>query len=87
MSGSKFVQLDRNNAELSARPVLVDLRKMVEDQARIIVTKGAVHPQVSVDIIVSFADNVPQSMYLDETYIFRVSVTSRGISIIVLRES
>ena len=65
-------QLDRNNVELSARPVLVDLRKMVEDQARIIETKGAVHPQPAVDIIVSVADNVPQAMYLDDTYTFRV---------------
>lgn len=45
---------------------------MVEDQARIIETKGTVHPQPAVDIIVSVADNVPSSMYLDETYTFRV---------------
>ena len=45
---------------------------MVEDQARIIETKGAVHPQPAVDIIVSVADNVPQAMYLDDTYTFRV---------------
>ena len=58
--------------ELSARPVLVDLRKMIEDQARIIETKSTVHPQPAVDIIVSVAENVPQAMYLDETYTFRV---------------
>ena len=66
------MQLDRNNVELSARPVLVDLRKMIEDQARIIETKSTVHPQPAVDIIVSVAENVPQAMYLDETYTFRV---------------
>ena len=58
--------------ELSARPVLVDLRKMIEDQARIIETKSTVHPQPAVDLIVSVAENVPQAMYLDETYTFRV---------------
>ncbi|KAJ3557463.1 hypothetical protein NM688_g1459 [Phlebia brevispora] len=67
-----FSKLDRNNVEMSARPVLVDLRKMAEDQARIIETKGAVHPQPAVDIVVSVADNVPPSMYLDETYTFRI---------------
>lgn len=61
---------------MSARPVLVDLRKMVEDQARIIETKGSVHPQPAVDIVVSVADNVPSSMYLDETYTFRVCAFS-----------
>ncbi|KAF7793572.1 hypothetical protein EIP86_004686 [Pleurotus ostreatoroseus] len=67
-----FSKLDRNNVEMSARPVLLDLRKMVEDQARIIETKGAVHPQPAVDVVVSVADNVPPSMYLDETYTFRL---------------
>ncbi|THG97983.1 hypothetical protein EW026_g4137 [Hermanssonia centrifuga] len=67
-----FSKLDRNNVELSARPVLVNLRKMAEDQARIIETKGTAHPQPAVDLIVSVASAVPQSLYLDETYTFRI---------------
>ena len=72
-----FSKLDRNNVEMSARPVLLDLRKMVEDQARIIETKGAVHPQPAVDVVVSVADDVPPSMYLDETYIHQYLWESR----------
>ncbi len=66
-----FVQLDRDNVELSARPVLVDLRKMVENLARI--TEMRVQPgQPAIDVIVSVSPNVPPAVYLDETYTFRV---------------
>ncbi|KAI0076824.1 hypothetical protein K474DRAFT_1198151 [Panus rudis PR-1116 ss-1] len=67
-----FSKLDRNNVELSARPVLVDLRKVLEDQARIVETKGLHVGHENVDVIVAVADDVPQAMYLDETYIFRI---------------
>ncbi|TFY61365.1 hypothetical protein EVJ58_g4543 [Rhodofomes roseus] len=61
-----FSKLDRNNAELSAKPVLMKLRKVVEDAARI-------QPnQPGVEVVVSVADDVPDTVFLDETYIFRV---------------
>lgn len=60
--------------ELSARPVLVDLRTMVENLARITETKGMQPGVPGVDVIVSVTDDVPPSVYLDETYTFRVSV-------------
>ncbi|KAH9926496.1 uncharacterized protein B0H18DRAFT_1006430 [Fomitopsis serialis] len=61
-----FSKLDRNNAELSAKPVLMKLRKVVEDAARI-------QPnQPNVEIVVSVADDVPDTVFLDDTYTFRV---------------
>ncbi|KZT73395.1 hypothetical protein DAEQUDRAFT_684402 [Daedalea quercina L-15889] len=61
-----FSKLDRNNAELSAKPVLMKLRKVVEDATRI-------QPhQPGVEIVVSISDDVPDTVFLDETYIFRV---------------
>ena len=68
-----YPQLDRNNVELSARPVLVNLRQMVEDQARIIETRDASNPQRSVDVVVFVDSQVPNAVYLDETYTYRVS--------------
>lgn len=59
--------------ELSARPVLVNLRKMVEDQARLIETRDTSNPHRSVDVIVAVDSNVPDAVYLDETYTYRVS--------------
>jgi hypothetical protein len=67
-------QLDRDNVELSARPVLVDLRKMVEDQARIIETRASSTLHSAVDVIVSVDRDVPRNVYLDETYTYRVSL-------------
>ncbi|CAL1693842.1 unnamed protein product [Somion occarium] len=67
-----FSKLDRNNVELSARPVLVDLRTMVENLARITETKGMQPGVPGVDVIVSVTDDVPPSVYLDETYTFRI---------------
>ncbi|KAI0706091.1 hypothetical protein BC835DRAFT_1403562 [Cytidiella melzeri] len=64
--------LDRDNVELSARPVLIDLRKMVEDQARIIETRALSAPRPTVDVIVSVDHNVPEKVYLDETYTYRL---------------
>lgn len=73
-------QLDRNNVELSARPVLVDLRKMVEDQARIIETRDASNPLRAVDVIVFVDSSVPNAVYLDETYTYRVSTACFFVS-------
>ncbi|KAL4250261.1 hypothetical protein ABKN59_003107 [Abortiporus biennis] len=67
-----FSKLDRNNLELSARPVLVDLRKMTENLARITETKGVQPGEPGVDVIVSVANDVPVGVYLDETYTFRI---------------
>ncbi|KIP04325.1 hypothetical protein PHLGIDRAFT_25656 [Phlebiopsis gigantea 11061_1 CR5-6] len=64
--------LDRNNVELSARPVLVNMRQMVEDQARIIETRDASNPQRSVDVVVFVDSQVPNAVYLDETYTYRI---------------
>ena len=66
--------MDRDNVELSARPVPVDLRKMVENLARITETRGSQPDDPSVDVIVSVTGDVPPSVSLDETYTFRVSV-------------
>lgn len=60
--------------ELSARPVPVDLRKMVENMARITETRGTQSDEAGVDVIVSVTDDVPASVQLDETYTFRVSI-------------
>ncbi|KAI0348204.1 hypothetical protein BDW22DRAFT_64594 [Trametopsis cervina] len=67
-----FSKLDRDNVELSARPVLVDLRKMVEDQARIIETRSFTTSHPAVDVIVSVNRDVPEKVYLDETYTYRI---------------
>ena len=66
--------MDRDNVELPARPVPVDLRKIVESLARITETRGSQPDDPSVDVIVSVTDDVPPSVSLDETYTFRVSV-------------
>ena len=58
--------------ELSARPVLVNLRKMVEDQARIIEARALSTAHHEVDVIVSVDGDVPENVYLDETYTYRV---------------
>ncbi|KAI0779040.1 hypothetical protein BD413DRAFT_124779 [Trametes elegans] len=67
-----FSKLDRNNAELSARPVLTEVRKMIEDIAKITEARGLQPGQPGVDVIVWVAKDVPQSVYLDETYTFRI---------------
>ncbi|KAH8099866.1 histidine kinase [Cristinia sonorae] len=67
-----FSKLNRNNVELSARPVLIDLRKMLEDQARITETKGTQTGHSGVDVVVAIDPDVPQTVYLDETYTFRI---------------
>ncbi|KAI0829110.1 hypothetical protein BC628DRAFT_1315894 [Trametes gibbosa] len=64
--------LDRNNAELSARPVHMEVRKMIEDLAKITEARGLQPGQPGVDIIVWIAREVPQVVYLDETYAFRI---------------
>ncbi|EIW63719.1 uncharacterized protein TRAVEDRAFT_54910 [Trametes versicolor FP-101664 SS1] len=64
--------LDRNNAELSARPVHMEVRKMIEDIAKITEARGLQPGQQGVDIIVWIAKDVPQAVYLDETYAFRI---------------
>ncbi|KAH9854498.1 hypothetical protein C2E23DRAFT_726454 [Lenzites betulinus] len=64
--------LDRNNAELSARPVHMEVRKMIEDLAKITEARGLQPGQPGVDIIVWIAREVPHAVYLDETYAFRI---------------
>ncbi|KAI0640325.1 hypothetical protein C8Q77DRAFT_1085995 [Trametes polyzona] len=67
-----FSKLDRNNVELSARPVHMEVRKMVEDLAKITEARGLQPGQPGVDIIVWIARDVPHAVYLDETYAFRI---------------
>ena len=74
------VQLDRNNVELSARPVLMNVRKMLEDLAKITEARGIQPGSPKVDVIVWVAQDVPQSVYLDETYAFRVLMNVRALS-------
>ncbi|KAI0352202.1 hypothetical protein OH77DRAFT_1561431 [Trametes cingulata] len=64
--------LDRNNIELSARPVHMDIRRMIEDLAKITEARGLQPGEPDVDIIVWIAKDVPQAVYLDETYAFRI---------------
>ncbi|KAI0674013.1 hypothetical protein C8Q78DRAFT_968724 [Trametes maxima] len=64
--------LDRNNVELSAHPVHMEIRKMIEDLAKITEARGIQPGQPGVDIIVWIAKDVPQAVYLDETYAFRI---------------
>ncbi|PSR93740.1 hypothetical protein PHLCEN_2v4635 [Hermanssonia centrifuga] len=45
---------------------------MLEDQAQIIETTGAAHPPPGIDVVISVLNNVPSSLYLDATYIFRL---------------
>ncbi|KAI0756054.1 hypothetical protein C8Q80DRAFT_1093163 [Daedaleopsis nitida] len=65
--------LDRNNVELSARPVHMEVRKMIEDIAKITEARGLQPGSHSVDVIVWVAKEVPHAVYLDETYAFRVT--------------
>ncbi|KAL6307832.1 hypothetical protein BKA93DRAFT_768057 [Sparassis latifolia] len=67
-----FSKLDRENSELSARPVLMYIRKMVEDLAKITNAKGIQLGEQGVDVIMSVSSDVPKAIYLDETYTFRV---------------
>ena len=50
---------------------------MVEDQARIIETRDASNPQRSVDVVVFVDSQVPNAVYLDETYTYRVSCVTK----------
>lgn len=52
--------------------MLVNLRKMAEDQARIIETRDASIQQHKVEVVVFVENNVPPAVYLDETYMYRV---------------
>ena len=47
---------------------------MVEDQARIIETRDASNRNSAVEVVVCVDHSVPQALYLDETYTYRVSV-------------
>lgn len=52
----------------------MEVRKMIEDIAKITEARGLQPGQQGVDIIVWVAQDVPHAVYLDETYAFRVSV-------------
>ncbi|RPD54486.1 hypothetical protein L227DRAFT_616135 [Lentinus tigrinus ALCF2SS1-6] len=67
-----FSKLDRNNVELSARPVHMEVRKMMEDIAKITEARGVQPGAPGVDVIVWIARDVPRAVYLDETYAFRI---------------
>lgn len=71
---SHFCQLNRNNLELSAHPVFMNMRKMVEDLARVTEMRGVPLGEPGVDVIVSVTRDVPDKVYLDETYTFRVCI-------------
>ncbi len=49
---------------------------MIEDIAKITEARGLQPGQQGVDIIVWIAKDVPQAVYLDETYAFRVGTCS-----------
>ncbi|CDO68498.1 hypothetical protein BN946_scf184499.g23 [Trametes cinnabarina] len=67
-----FSKLDRNNVELNARPVRTDVRKMLVDLAKITEARGIQPGQPGVDVIVSIGREVPQIVFLDETYAYRI---------------
>lgn len=50
----------------------MNLRKMIEDLARVTEARGVQPGLPGVEIVVSVFQNVPETVYLDETYTFRV---------------
>ncbi|KAH9946934.1 histidine kinase [Amylocystis lapponica] len=67
-----FSKLDRDNLELPARPIPMQLQKMVEDLARITDVRGIQPGHPDVDVILSVSSDVPETVHLDENYVFRV---------------
>ena len=55
----------------------MNVRKMLEDLAKITEARGIQPGSPKVDVIVWVAQDVPQSVYLDETYAFRVLMNVR----------
>lgn len=69
-----FTRLERANDETQARPVLVNIRKFVADLSEIIEDRG---PRLDsqdggLELIVDLADNLPEAIFLDETFLTRV---------------
>lgn len=69
-----FTRLERANDETQARPVLVDIRKFVADLAEIIEDRG---PRLDsqdggLELLVDLADDLPEALFLDETFLTRV---------------
>ena len=52
----------------------MEIRKMLEDIAKITEARGIQPGSPAVDVIVWVAKDVPHAVYLDETYAFRVRV-------------
>ncbi|KAI0789382.1 hypothetical protein C8Q75DRAFT_765386 [Abortiporus biennis] len=67
-----FSKLDRNNTELCAQPTHIDLRKMLENQAKSFEVKGFRTNQHNTDIVVSVSKEVSSTVFLDESYVFRI---------------
>ncbi|GAA95044.1 uncharacterized protein L969DRAFT_95980 [Mixia osmundae IAM 14324] len=70
-----FSKLERGNSESSARPVQVAIRKLLESLGRMTVDKNNGQPvglQKGVDVIVVVAEDVPDTLFLDETYALRI---------------
>ena len=53
----------------------MEVRKMMEDIAKITEARGVQPGAPGVDVIVWIASDVPHAVYLDETYTFRVCHT------------
>ena len=69
-----FTRLERANDEAQARPVLVELRKFIFNLAEITEDRG---PRTDgngrgLELLVDIGDDVPEAVYLDETYLTRV---------------
>lgn len=78
-----FTRLERANDEAQARPVLIELRKFICNLAEITEDRG---PRVDgsksgLELIVDIPDDVPEFVYLDETYLTRVVSTPTTLPI------
>ena len=68
--------MDSNSSGFSALPVSVDLRKMLENLVLLTEPKGGPTDQLSVDVVVAIADDVPSLVSLDKIYTFRVNIST-----------
>ena len=69
-----FTRLERANDEAQARPVLVELRRFICNLAEITEDRG---PRTDgnghgLELIVDIGDDIPEAVYLDETYLTRI---------------
>ncbi|OAV92344.1 hypothetical protein, variant [Puccinia triticina 1-1 BBBD Race 1] len=68
-----FSKLERNNNESCAKPVLVNIRSMLEGIAQMTEDRSDLAGKKrAVDLIVQIAEDVPETAMLDETFFMRI---------------